>query len=79
MFRIDYELLMDGPLFTKGNIKVTISKISYTERTGHYESEFRKPLSSGSYLVEVSAVIPENQDYLPTAKVVREFSDHLSP
>jgi hypothetical protein len=70
---------MDGYLFTKGNIRVTISHIAYTEKTGHYEREFRKPLSSGSNLVEVSAVIPENQDYLPAAKAVREFADHLSP
>lgn len=34
--RIDYELLMDGYLFTKDNIKITISHISYTEKTGHY-------------------------------------------
>jgi hypothetical protein len=91
--RIDYEYFMEGVLFTKGNIrvssyyftnfnclfKITISQISYTEKTGHYEREFRKQLGSGSNLVEVSAVIPENQDYVPAAKAVREFADQLSP
>jgi len=77
--RIDYELLLDGYLFTKGNIRITISNISYTEKTGHYEREYRKPLSSGTNLVEVSIVIPDNQDYVPAAKAVREFADQLSP
>lgn len=85
---------MDGVAFTKGNlrvrvsailslillfVKITISQISYTEKTGHYEREYRKPLGNGSHLVEISAVIPENQDYVPAARAVREFADQLSP
>lgn len=60
-------------------LQVTISQITYTEKTGHYELKFRKPLTSGTNLVEVSAIIPDNQDYLPAAKAVREFADQLSP
>jgi len=76
--RIDYELMMDGILFTKGNIRVTVSHITYTEKTGRYESEYRKPLSN-SHFVEASVVIPENQEYMSSAKALREFADHLAP
>ena len=48
------------------------------ETTGRYESESLKPISN-SHLVEASIVLPDNQDYQPPARALREFADHLSP
>ncbi|KAI6228325.1 Mediator of RNA polymerase II transcription subunit 18 [Aphelenchoides besseyi] len=79
--RLDFEIIMDeGVLFTKEDIRIMISHISYTNVIGQYDSGNLRPLSQNNHFyVEASIVLPENQDYEPAAKRLRDFCDHLSP
>ncbi|KAI6242602.1 Mediator of RNA polymerase II transcription subunit 18 [Aphelenchoides fujianensis] len=78
--RLEYEILMDGILFTKGSVRITISRMLSTNQNGNYEEKNLTNLSpNGHHFVEASVILPENQDYEPAAKILRDFCDHLSP
>ncbi|CAD5216939.1 unnamed protein product [Bursaphelenchus okinawaensis] len=77
--RMDYEYLTDGVLFTWGNIKVYVTRITYTNTTGKYEQENRFRLSEDALFVEASTTLPEQADYNQAAKQLRDFADQLEP
>ncbi|MFH4975960.1 hypothetical protein AB6A40_002669 [Gnathostoma spinigerum] len=76
--RMDYEYIAKGHMFTKGSIKIVISTITRTEKTGKYDQDVLKPLSE-SLLVEMSVILPDSKEYMSTAKMLRDFADQLLP
>ncbi|VDN50451.1 unnamed protein product [Dracunculus medinensis] len=76
--RMDYEFITKGYLFMKGNIKVLINNITRTEKTGTYDQNVLKPLSD-SLLIEMSIAVPDSKEYLPAAKILRDFADQVLP
>jgi len=76
--RMEYEYIADGVLLTKGPIKVAVYKINYTETTGNYSKENRKPLTE-SHLVEANIMLPDGQAHEQPAKTLREFANQLMP
>ncbi|CEF66829.1 Mediator of RNA polymerase II transcription subunit 18 [Strongyloides ratti] len=76
--RTDYEFIVEGYAYTKGEIVITVYKLSKIEKMGYYDDKNVKPFSN-SYLVEISLQIPYLQDYSAPAKAVRDFADQLYP
>uniref|UniRef100_A0A914VQJ6 Mediator of RNA polymerase II transcription subunit 18 n=2 Tax=Plectus sambesii TaxID=2011161 RepID=A0A914VQJ6_9BILA len=74
--RIEYEFLTTGVMFTKGRLKISVTKVSRSDQFGVYENlkQF-----SNSHLVEISISLPEGDDYTSAAKAVRDFADQLKP
>ncbi|XP_019614915.1 PREDICTED: mediator of RNA polymerase II transcription subunit 18-like isoform X3 [Branchiostoma belcheri] len=73
-FRLDHECVVKGFLFTKGCIKVTVSKIFRLTVPGNTEN--LEPLSL-SHLVELSVVSPSGQDEV--ADTMKLFAEQLKP
>ncbi|CDW57520.1 mediator of RNA polymerase II transcription [Trichuris trichiura] len=73
-FRMQYEFVAKGVIFTKGPIKITVSKIQRVTEAGN-ATKLEK--FSDSYLVEISALAAPMQSYV--ANSVREFADQLKP
>lgn len=59
--------------------QVTVSKITYTTKTGRYDNENRATLVNGALFVEACIILPEQLDYLPAAKQLRDFANQLTP
>ncbi|KAI1728483.1 med18 protein domain-containing protein [Ditylenchus destructor] len=76
--RMEYEYIADGWLFTKGNIKILVYKIEYTEHIGNYAKDNLKPLTE-SYVVEIITTLPDGHPHDEAAKALREFADQLIP
>ncbi|CAD5222250.1 unnamed protein product [Bursaphelenchus xylophilus] len=77
--RMDYEYLTDGVIYTWGNIRIVVARITYTTKTGRYDQESRTRFAEESLFVEASTVLPEQADYMPAAKQLRDFADQLEP
>ncbi|KAE9413317.1 hypothetical protein Angca_007054, partial [Angiostrongylus cantonensis] len=76
--RMDYEYIAKGTVWTNGIMKVVISQIQRTEKAGHYDQSNLKRFAD-SYLVEISACLPDSAEYSATAKQLRDFADQLLP
>uniref|UniRef100_A0A914RNX0 Mediator of RNA polymerase II transcription subunit 18 n=1 Tax=Parascaris equorum TaxID=6256 RepID=A0A914RNX0_PAREQ len=76
--RMDYEYITKGYLFTKGNIKIVIDNITRTEKTGTYDPNLLKQLSD-SLLIQMSVAQPDSNEYITSAKMLRDFADQLLP
>jgi len=74
--RMEYEYIADGSVFTKGNIRILVYRVVYTETTGNYTK--LKDLSD-SYLVEASIMLQEKQPHNTAAKELKEFAPQLLP
>lgn len=66
--------MIQGTLFTKGNLKITVSQILRTETPGDASVTH---MLTNSHLVELSTMAPAGD--LPTAKAIRDFADQLKP
>lgn len=60
------------------SFQVLINNITRTEKTGTYDQNVLKPLSD-SLLIEMSIAVPDSKEYLPAAKILRDFSDQVLP
>lgn len=75
--RLEYEFIARGFLFTKGPIKIIVSKIFCTNNPGQYNRESLKP-QTDSHIIE--AIIPvKNDDTAKYAKILKDFCDQLAP
>uniref|UniRef100_A0A915KDH7 Mediator of RNA polymerase II transcription subunit 18 n=1 Tax=Romanomermis culicivorax TaxID=13658 RepID=A0A915KDH7_ROMCU len=72
-FRFEYEFVAEGTIFTKGHLKITVTKISRLEKTGHSSTAQKM---TGSHFVEMTAMGPSGDHNL--AKSMRDFADQLS-
>ncbi|KAH7729714.1 mediator protein 18 [Aphelenchoides avenae] len=76
--RMAFEYIADGYVYLKENIRVTVTKIQWTEKAGRYETNNRRDLTD-SHLVEATIMLPESAEYMAAAKKLREFADQLLP
>lgn len=73
-FKLDHEYVVQGALFVKGRMKVTVSKIYRMLQQGNVENT--EPMTS-SCLVELSVVTAAGQDSVQDD--MKTFAEHLKP
>jgi len=74
-FRLQYEFVAKGEIYTKGPLKIVISKIYHVKVAGNASSS--EPFTD-SRLVELSVLAPSVQD-VAVSKSIRDFADQLKP
>uniref|UniRef100_A0A0N4ZEU6 Mediator of RNA polymerase II transcription subunit 18 n=1 Tax=Parastrongyloides trichosuri TaxID=131310 RepID=A0A0N4ZEU6_PARTI len=76
--RTNFEFIVEGFAYTKGDIVVSVYRIFKTEKMGYYDERYIKAINS-SFIIEVSLQIPHLQGYAKPAQIVRDFADQLYP
>uniref|UniRef100_A0A7E4VG89 Mediator of RNA polymerase II transcription subunit 18 n=1 Tax=Panagrellus redivivus TaxID=6233 RepID=A0A7E4VG89_PANRE len=76
-FRLIYEFVMKGWVFTRGPIKILVYKLCTTDKPGIYSKELIKPFGT-SHIVEASIPV-ENEDTMKYSKLLKDFTDQLMP
>jgi mediator of RNA polymerase II transcription subunit 18 len=80
-FRLDYEYVMEGHVYTKGRMKVTVCAIFKVPKPGRVEEKERFPGGGNqnrAQLVQISAVVPYGQES-SVAGEIKTFADELKP
>ncbi|ESO07528.1 hypothetical protein HELRODRAFT_76268 [Helobdella robusta] len=73
-FMLDYEYVINGYVFRKGRLKITVSRLSKLLSPGNTDST---ELLSNQYLVELSIISLHGQ--VPIQEDMKNFADQLKP
>uniref|UniRef100_A0A7E4W023 Mediator of RNA polymerase II transcription subunit 18 n=1 Tax=Panagrellus redivivus TaxID=6233 RepID=A0A7E4W023_PANRE len=76
-FRLVYELVLKGAIFTRGPIKVLVYKPFTTDQPGNYSNDLLKPV--GDCNVAEASLPVENEKTMKYSKLLKDFTDQLLP